>query len=62
LRGVPREVTPVWRRERHAEVQENSSAVIGGDLDTHAAYLVLSAVDDVARGDYPLLAIIRIIM
>jgi len=59
LRGVPREVRSIWRRERHAEAQENSRAIMGGDLDTHAAYLVPSAVDDVARGDYPLLVDVR---
>ena len=59
LRGVPREVRSVWCRERHAQVQENSRAIIGGDLDTHAAYLVLSAVDDVARGDSALLVDVR---
>src|SRR5665647_413495 len=31
----------------------------GGDLDTHAAYLVPSAVGDVARGDCPLLVGVR---
>ena len=49
LRRAPREVAAVRRDERHAEVEQDARAVVGGDLDAHAADLVLAAVDLVAH-------------
>ena len=51
LRRAAREVAAVRRCERHAEVEEDARAVVGGDLDAHAADLVAAAADDVASSD-----------
>ena len=48
--GVPRgKSPPSGAMQRHAEVEQDARAVVGGDLDAHAADLVLAAMDDVAR-------------
>jgi hypothetical protein len=51
LRGVPREVTTVRCSERHTQIEQDAGAVVGRDLDAHAAYLMLSPVNRVAQGD-----------
>ena len=47
LRRAPGEVAAAGRDERHAEVEQDARAVVGGDLDAHAADLVLAAMDRV---------------
>ena len=49
LWGVAREVAAIGCDERHAQVEQDARAVIGGDFDAHAADLVLTAVDEVAH-------------
>ena len=49
LRRVPWEVAAVGGYERHAQVEQDARAVVCGDLDTHAADLMLAAMNQIAR-------------
>ena len=54
LRRPERIVRALGVVERHTDVEQDVHAVVGGDLDAHAADLVAAAVDDMVRGGYSL--------